>query len=104
MYSFQEGRLALGCGVKVANDAAASGICRTVSPSVATSLVCTGFPVETPMDRRSCELSHPICFDGVDTIRAMIADGTPRSFAKRPIKRVASPDASVSRPLLSEAL
>src|SRR5260370_37265402 len=104
MNSFHEGPLAFGCGVRVANDVESSGICRTDGAPAGTTLVCMGFPAETPMDRRSCGLSHPICFDGVDNIRVRIADGTPSSLAKLGINRVASPDAAVSRPPLSEAL
>src|SRR6266849_10014292 len=105
MNSVQEGRLTLACGVRVANDVDSPGICRTDNPSVATTLVCMGLPgIETPMDWRSCGLSHAIFFGDVDDIRAMIADGTPSSFAKPAIESVAAPDASVSRPSLSEAL
>src|SRR5438874_12908225 len=60
--------------------------------------------METPIDRRSCLLSHAIFFGDVDDIRSTIADGTPSSFAKPAIERVAAPDSVVSRPSFSEAL
>src|SRR5260370_41274729 len=96
MNSSHEGPFFFGCGVRVANDVEFLGFSRTDGAPAGTSLVCMGFPAETPMDRRSCGLSHPICFDGVDNIRAMIADGTPSSLSKRAINRDGSPAASLS--------
>src|SRR6476661_4539381 len=104
MNSFQEGEL-LACGLRAASDATSPpDICSADESSLATCLVCAGSPIVTPMDRRSCEVSHKISFEDVFTIRRVIAVGTPILFAKRPIETVTASDSTVSRPPLSEAL